>query len=218
MRLLLIGAPGAGKGTQAVRLAEHFGITHISSGDLLRKHVEDETPFGVQIKEFVSRGDLVPDQMVLDMLRKPIVEASARGGYVLDGFPRTVAQAEALDGLLRRRGQDLDRVVFFDVPRDELIRRLTGRRVCRQCGAAFHLVSAPPKAAGRCDQCGGALYQREDDAEATVARRLDVYQTQTAPLLDYYRRRGLLVQVAGEGPVEEVADRIRRAVKEPVPR
>jgi adenylate kinase len=137
---------------------------------------------------------------------------------VLDGFPRTVAQAEALDALLRRRRQELDRVIFFDVSRDELIRRLTGRRICRKCGTAFHMVSAPPKAAGRCDQCGGELYQREDDAEATVARRLDVYQTQTAPLLDYYRRRGLLVRVAGEGPVEEVADRIRRAVKEPVPR
>ena len=143
-----------------------------------------------------------------------LARPDASGGYVLDGFPRTVTQAEALDGLLRRRGQELDRVIFFDVSRDELLRRLTGRRICRQCGTAFHLVSAPPKVAGRCDQCGGELYQREDDAESTVARRLDVYQTQTAPLLDYYKERGLLVRVRGEGSVDEVAAQIQKAVRE----
>jgi adenylate kinase len=143
-----------------------------------------------------------------------LARPDASGGYVLDGFPRTVTQAEALDGLLRRRGQELDRVIFFDVSRDELLRRLTGRRICRQCGTAFHLVSAPPKVAGRCDQCGGELYQREDDAESTVARRLDVYQTQTAPLLDYYKERGLLVRVRGEGSVDEVGAQIQKAVRE----
>ena len=217
-RVIFLGAPGAGKGTQARRFAAGSGVPQVATGDMLREAVAAGTPLGIEAKRFMDQGALVPDEVVIGLVDERLARPDAAGGYVLDGFPRTVAQAEALDGLLRRRGQDLDRVVFFDVPRDELIRRLTGRRVCRQCGAAFHLVSAPPKAAGRCDQCGGALYQREDDAEATVARRLDVYQTQTAPLLDYYRRRGLLVQVAGEGPVEEVADRIRRAVKEPVPR
>ncbi len=166
----------------------------------------------------MDSGALVPDDVVIGLVDERLARPDAAGGYVLDGFPRTVAQAEALDGLLTRRGQGLDRVIFFDVSRPELIRRLTGRRICRQCGAAFHLVSAPPSVAGRCDQCDGELYQREDDAEATVARRLDVYETQTAPLLDYYRRRGLLVRVAGEGAMEQVADRIRKAVKEPVPR
>ncbi len=217
-RVIFLGAPGAGKGTQARRLASESGGPQVATGDMLREAVAGGTPLGREAKRFMDSGALVPDEVVIGLVDERLARPDAAGGYVLDGFPRTVAQAEALDGLLRRRGQDLDRVVFFDVPRDELIRRLTGRRVCRQCGAAFHLVSAPPKAPGRCDQCGGALYQREDDAETTVARRLDVYQTQTAPLLDYYRRRGLLVQVAGEGPVEEVADRIRRAVKEPVPR
>ena len=218
MNLILFGPPAAGKGTQAKRLVAERGMVQLSTGDMLRAARTSGSELGKRVAAIMDGGSLVSDEIVIALIEERLPEAEAAGGAIFDGFPRTVAQAEALDGLLRRRGQDLDRVVFFDVPRDELIRRLTGRRVCRQCGAAFHLVSAPPKAAGRCDQCGGALYQREDDAEATVARRLDVYQTQTAPLLDYYRRRGLLVQVAGEGPVEEVADRIRRAVKEPVPR
>jgi adenylate kinase len=163
----------------------------------------------------MDQGALVPDEVVIGLVDERLSRPDAGPGYVLDGFPRTVAQAEALDALLRRRGQDLDRVVFFEVSREELLRRLTGRRICRRCGTAFHLVSAPPKTEGRCDQCGGELYQREDDAESTVARRLDVYQTQTAPLLDYYGKRGLLVRVAGEGPVDHVAAAIQRAVKEP---
>jgi adenylate kinase len=161
----------------------------------------------------MDSGALVPDEVVIGLVDERLARPDAASGYVLDGFPRTVAQAEALDALLRRRGQDLDRVIFFDVSRDELLRRLTGRRICRQCGTAFHLISAPPRAAGRCDQCGGELYQRPDDAEATVAHRLDVYQKQTAPLLDYYRDRGLLVRVEGEGPVERVAESIQKAVR-----
>jgi adenylate kinase len=164
----------------------------------------------------MDSGALVPDEVVIGLVDERLARPDAAGGYVLDGFPRTVAQAEALDTLLHRRGQDLDRVIFFDVSRDELLRRLTGRRICRRCGTTFHLVSAPPKVAGICDQCGGELYQREDDAEETVGRRLDVYQTQTAPLLDYYKRRGLLVRVEGEGPVARVAEAITKAVKEPV--
>ena len=215
-RVIFLGAPGAGKGTQARRLAAGSGVPQVATGDMLREAAAAGTPLGREAKRFMDQGVLVPDEVVIGLVDERLSRPDAGKGYVLDGFPRTVAQAEALDALLRRLGQDLDRVVFFDVSRDELLRRLTGRRVCRQCGTAFHLVSAPPKAAGRCDQCGGELYQRDDDAEATVGRRLDVYQTQTAPLLDYYRKRGLLVRVAGEGPVDQVAAAIQKAVKEPV--
>ena len=215
-RVIFLGAPGAGKGTQARRLAAGSGVPQVATGDMLREAAAAGTPLGREAKRFMDQGALVPDEVVIGLVDERLSRPDAGKGYVLDGFPRTVAQAEALDALLRRLGQDLDRVVFFDVSRDELLRRLTGRRVCRQCGTAFHLVSAPPKAAGRCDQCGGELYQRDDDAEATVGRRLDVYQTQTAPLLDYYRKRGLLVRVAGEGPVDQVAAAIQKAVREPV--
>jgi adenylate kinase len=215
-RVIFLGAPGAGKGTQARRLAAGSGVPQVATGDMLREALAAGAPLGLEAKRYMDQGALVPDEVVIGLVDERLSRVDAGPGYVLDGFPRTVAQAEALDALLRRRGQDLARVVFFDVSRDELLRRLTGRRVCRQCGTAYHLVSAPPKAEGRCDQCGGELYQRDDDRESTVARRLDVYQTQTAPLLDYYRKRGLLVRVAGEGPVEQVADAIQKAVKEPV--
>jgi adenylate kinase len=215
-RVIFLGAPGAGKGTQARRLAAGSGVPQVATGDMLREAAVAGTPLGREAKRFMDQGALVPDDVVIGLVAERLSRADAGTGYVLDGFPRTVAQAEALDALLRRLGQDLNRVVFFEVSRDELLRRLTGRRVCRQCGTAFHLVSAPPKVAGQCDQCGGELYQRDDDAEATVGRRLDVYQTQTAPLLDYYRKRGLLVRVTGEGPVDRVAEAIQKAVKEPV--
>lgn len=217
-RVIFLGAPGAGKGTQARRLAGEAGAPQVATGDMLREAAAEGTPLGREAKRYMDSGALVPDEVVIGLVDERLARADAATGYVLDGFPRTVAQAEALDGLLGRRRQELDRVIFFDVSRPELIRRLTGRRICRKCGTTFHMVSAPPRTAGRCDVCGGELYQREDDAEATVARRLDVYETQTAPLLDYYRRRGLLVRVAGEGAMEDVADRIRKAVKEPVPR
>jgi adenylate kinase len=213
-RVIFLGAPGAGKGTQARRLAASSGVPQVATGDMLREAVAEGTRLGREAKRYMDSGALVPDGVVIGLVDERLARPDASGGYVLDGFPRTVAQAEALDGLLRRRGQELDRVIFFDVSRDELLRRLTGRRICRQCGTAFHLVSAPPKVAGRCDQCGGELYQREDDAESTVARRLDVYQTQTTPLLDYYKERGLLVRVRGEGSVDEVAAQIQKAVRE----
>jgi adenylate kinase len=175
MRLLLIGAPGAGKGTQAVRLAEHFGITHISSGDLLRQHVTDGTPFGRQVQQFVSRGDLVPDQMVLDMLRKPIVEASAKGGYVLDGFPRTVEQAEVAYQTARELGVAVQVAAYLDVGRDELVRRLLAR--------------------GR----------GSDDTQAVIEHRLEVYDQKTMPMIDYYAKRERLVTVNGARPADEVS-------------
>jgi adenylate kinase len=215
-RIIFLGAPGAGKGTQARRLAAESGVPQVATGDMLREAVAEGTPLGREAKRYMDSGALVPDEVVIGLVDERLARPDAASGYVLDGFPRTVAQAEALDVLLHRRGQDLDRVIFFDVSRDELLRRLTGRRICRRCGTTFHLVSAQPKVAGVCDHCGGELYQREDDAAGTVGRRLDVYQTQTAPLLDYYKRRGLLVRVEGEGPMAQVADAIKKAVKEPV--
>jgi len=212
-RVIFLGAPGAGKGTQARRLAVGWSVPQVATGDMLREAVAEGTPLGREAKRFMDSGALVPDEVVIGLVDERLARPDAGSGYVLDGFPRTVAQAEALDALLRRRGQELDRVIFFDVSRGELLRRLTGRRICRQCGTAFHLVSAPPRTAGRCDQCGGELYQREDDTETTVVRRLDVYGKQTAPLLDYYRQRGLLVRVDGEGPVERVAGAIQKAVR-----
>ena len=211
-RVIFIGAPGAGKGTQAIHLAREWGVPHIATGDMLREAVAAKTPLGLEARRHMDSGGLVPDDVVIGLVGERLGRPDAKAGWVLDGFPRTVAQAEALDALVARKGIALDRVVFFDVSRPELLRRLTGRRVCRACGRTFHLVSAPPAAAGKCDGCGGELYQRPDDSEATVATRLDVYQTQTAPLLDYYRGRGLLAEVAGEGPVDRVADAIRGVV------
>jgi len=185
---------------------------------MLREAVAAKTPLGLEAKRHMDSGGLVPDDVVIGLVGERLAQPDAKAGVVLDGFPRTVAQAEALDALFARTGRSLDRVVFFDVSRDELLRRLTGRRVCRACGRTFHLVSAPPTVAGKCDACGGELYQRDDDSEATVATRLDVYQKQTAPLLDYYRSRGLLAQVRGEGSVSQVTDAIRKATGQAVAR
>jgi adenylate kinase len=212
-RVIFLGPPGAGKGTQARELAQEWGVPQIATGDMLREAVAQKTPLGLEAKRYMDSGGLVPDQVVIGLVGERLEQRDAKAGWVLDGFPRTAAQAEALDALLQRRGETLQRVIFFDVSRLELMRRLTGRRVCRRCGAGYHLVSAPPKTAGTCDKCGGELYQRDDDSEATVVKRLDVYETQTAPLLDYYRRRGLLTAIQGEGTVESVAAAIRRSMK-----
>jgi adenylate kinase len=185
----------------------------VATGDMLRDAVHDGTRLGVEAKRYMDRGALVPDEVVIGLVDERLARDDAARGWVLDGFPRTVAQAEALDQLLLRRGVDVDRVIFFDVPGDELRRRLTGRRVCRRCGTAFHLASSPPAVPGRCDRCGGELYQREDDAADAVTHRLEVYATQTAPLLDYYRRRNLLTAVGGAGEVDKVTEAIRQAFR-----
>lgn len=212
IRVVFLGAPGAGKGTQARQLAAEWGVPQVATGDMLREAVARKTPLGLEAKRYMDSGALVPDEVVIGLVADRLAQADAKPGFVLDGFPRTVAQAEALDRMLRERGTPLDRVVFLDVSRPELLRRLTGRRTCRSCGAGYHMVSAPPTVDGRCDKCGGELYQREDDAEGPVAKRLDVYRTQTEPLLDYYRGKGLLAETAGEGPLPQVADGIRKAV------
>jgi adenylate kinase len=209
VRVAFLGPPGAGKGTQARELAGEWGVPHVATGDMLREAAAAGTPLGREAKGYMDRGALVPDDVIIRMIAERLRQPDARGGFLLDGFPRTIAQAEGLERLLKDLGQPLDRVVYFDVSEPELLRRLTGRRVCRACQAAFHLVSAPPKAAGVCDRCGGALYQREDDSEATVRNRLGVYARQTAPLLDWYRGRGLLASVPGEGPIETIRAAVR---------
>jgi len=216
VRVIFLGPPGAGKGTQAQSLAREWGVPHIATGDMLREAVAAKSRLGLEAKRHMDSGGLVPDDVVIGLVGFRLMEPDAKNGCVLDGFPRTVAQAEALDEMFKGKDIALDRVVFFDVSRAELLRRLTGRRICRSCGRSFHSVSAPPAVAGKCDACGGELYQRADDSEATVATRLDVYQTQTAPLLDYYRGRKLLAEVAGEGPVDRVAEAIRAAVGQAV--
>jgi adenylate kinase len=216
LRVIFLGPPGAGKGTQAGALAREGGVPQVATGDMLREAAAKGTPLGVEAKRYMDTGALVPDAVVIGLVGERLQQPDARRGWVLDGFPRTVAQAEALDRLLAEKGIDLARVVFFDVPRAELLRRLTGRRVCPKCGATYHLVSAPPRTPDVCDRCRTALDQRADDAEAAVTKRLDVYATQTAPLLDYYRGRGILSAINGAAPVAEVGAAIRKALGEAV--
>ncbi len=211
MRVAFLGPPGAGKGTQARDLAQEWGVLHLATGDMLREAVAAGSQLGREAKRYMDQGALVPDDVIIRMMAERLGAVDVAGGFILDGFPRTIAQAEALARLLKDLGQTLDTVVYFDVSEPELLRRLTGRRVCRACGHSFHLTSNPPKRAGVCDACGGELYQREDDGEATVRNRLGVYRRQTAPLLDYYRQRNLLATVSGEGPLATIRDAIRSA-------
>ena len=215
MRLIFLGPPGAGKGTQARALAQEWGVPQIATGEMLREAVAAGTPLGREAKRIMETGALVPDDVIVGLIAERLREPDAARGFILDGFPRTIGQAEALNRLLKDLGQSLDAVVYFDVAEAELLRRLTGRRLCRQCQTAFHLVSAPPARPGVCDRCGGELYQRDDDGETTARHRLDVYARQTAPLLDYYRGRGLLTPIQGEGAVDTIRTAIRRAATEP---
>jgi adenylate kinase len=212
VRVAFLGPPGAGKGTQARELAREWGVPQVATGDMLREAVAAKTPLGIEAKRYMDQGALVPDEVVIGAAADRLAAADAARGFILDGFPRTIAQAEALARLLKDSGQALDVVLYFDVSEPELLRRLTGRRVCRACGHTFHLTSSPPTRAGVCDKCGGELYQRADDSEATVRNRLEVYRKQTSPLLDYYRQRNLLTTVSGEGSVEAIRAAIRSAV------
>ena len=214
MRVIFLGPPGAGKGTQAKALAQEWGVPQIATGEMLRDAVKAGTPLGREAQRVMESGGLVSDDVMVGIIAERLRQPDAARGFILDGFPRTIAQAEALNRLLKDLGQALDGVVYFDVPEAELIRRLTGRRLCRQCQTAYHLVSAPPKREGICDRCGGELYQRDDDSESTVRHRLEVYARQTAPLLDYYRGRGVLTTVKADGDVDAITGAIRRAVTE----
>jgi adenylate kinase len=211
MRLLFLGPPGAGKGTQARELAREWGVPQVATGDMLREAMTAGTPLGRAAKQYYDRGELVPDDVILKMVAERFGQPDAEQGFILDGFPRTIAQAEGLAAMLDRLGHNVDSVIYFDVSEPELVRRLTGRRLCRACQTPFHIVSAPPKRAGVCDKCGGELYQRVDDSEATVRNRLRVYERQTAPLLDYYRKRGLLRTVSGEGAIDKIRQALREA-------
>ena len=208
MRLILLGPPGAGKGTQAKRLIERYGIPQISTGDILRAAVREGTELGKKAKQYMDAGQLVPDEVVIGIIRERLKEADCAKGFILDGFPRTVPQAEALKSVLAELGQALDHVVSIEVPDEDLVERLTGRRTCRNCGAMYHVKFTPPKQEGVCDKCGGELYQRDDDKEETIRARLKVYHDQTAPLVEFYNEEGLLRRIDGVGSVDEIYGRI----------
>ncbi|WP_136516433.1 adenylate kinase [Geomonas edaphica] len=204
MNLILLGPPGVGKGTQAKLLIDRFGIPQISTGDILRAAVKDLTPMGVKAKGFMDAGALVPDEVVIGIVEERLAQPDCQKGFILDGFPRTVPQADALGKVLSGMGKQIDHVVSLSVDKDELLKRLTGRRACSKCGAGYHVDFAPSKVAGVCDACGGDLFQREDDKEATILNRLAVYEAQTAPLISYYGAAGVLRSVDGLGTVDGV--------------
>lgn len=207
-RVVLLGPPGAGKGTQAKLLQEKFAACQISTGDILRQAIADQTPLGKEAGQYVSRGALVPDDVIVKLVAARLKEQDCAKGFILDGFPRTIPQAENLDRILKQMGLGLNRVLSVQVPRSVIIERLAGRRTCKNCGALSHVAFSPTKKAGVCDQCGGEIYQRTDDQEETVANRLRVYENQTAPLIEYYRQRNLLRELDGVGTVEEIRRRV----------
>lgn len=204
MNILFMGPPGAGKGTQAERIVETFGIPHISTGDAFRLAMKEGTPLGQKAKEYVDQGLLVPDEITNGIVRERLLLEDCNKGFLLDGFPRTLQQAEALDLMLSDMGRSIDHVVNLRVDRGLLLARLTGRRICKSCGSTYHVMFNPPKQEGVCDKCGGELYQRSDDTEAKVGTRLDEYISKTAPLLHYYTSKGLLREVDGEKEIDEV--------------
>jgi len=208
MNIVLLGPPGAGKGTQAKRMIERYGIPQISTGDMLRAAVAEKTALGLEAQKYMDAGQLVPDSVVVGLVKERIQKDDCKKGYMLDGFPRNVSQAETLDKMLSELGQKIDHVVCIEVPEEELIQRLTGRRTCRKCGAGYHVMFDPPKKEGVCDKCGGELYQRDDDNVQTVTSRLKVYKEQTEPLIAYYEKQGKLRRINGLGSIDEIFNRI----------
>ncbi|MFJ2259862.1 adenylate kinase [Streptomyces sp. NPDC087844] len=214
MRIVLVGPPGAGKGTQAAFLAKNLLIPHISTGDLFRANISQQTELGKLAKSYMDEGNLVPDEVTIAMAKDRMEQPDAANGFLLDGFPRNVSQAEALDQALKADGVELDGVLDLEVPEDEVVKRIAGRRVCRnESSHVFHVTYSPPKKEGVCDVCGGELYQRDDDTEETVRKRLDVYHTQTEPIIDYYGAQGLVVTISALGKVDEVTKRAMDALK-----
>lgn len=214
LRAVLLGPPGAGKGTQAVKLVEKYEIPHISTGDIFRKNIKEGTELGKKAQEYMNAGALVPDELVVDLVKDRLQQDDCKNGFLLDGFPRTIFQAEKLDEFLSESNLKMDIVINLKVEKEALIKRLTGRRVCKDCGASYHIVNIPPKKEGVCDICGGELIQRKDDNIETVENRINVYEEQTAPLIGYYKEAGSLVDFDGEASLDEVFDAIVQAIGE----
>jgi len=208
MRVIFLGPPGVGKGTQADFISQKYGIPKLSTGDLLRESVSKETSLGKEAKGYMNRGELVPDAVVIGLVEEKLGSTECQQGFLLDGFPRTVAQADQLSSYLTAKGEALNRVVYFSLSKDEIVRRISGRRSCPDCKAVYHLESIPPKREGICDTCGKALIQRNDDKPETIESRLAVYQEQTAPLIEYYQNRNILGELDGAGLVSAVQDRL----------
>jgi adenylate kinase len=210
LNLILLGPPGAGKGTQAQRMGERYHIPQISTGDILRAAVKGSTPLGTKAKGFMDQGQLVPDDIVIGIIEERLKAKDCHPGFILDGFPRTIPQAEALEPILTKIGKKIDHVINIEVESEELVRRLTGRRTCKNCGAMFHLLFQPPKKEGICDRCGGPLYQRADDNEETIRTRLKEYEKQTTPLVEYYQGQKALRSIQGMGGPDQIFDQIVR--------
>jgi len=216
MYIIILGAPGAGKGTQADILSQEMNLPHIASGDLFRLALEKKTELGLLAKNYMDRGQLVPDEVTLKMILERLGQPDCARGCLFDGFPRTLHQAEVLDKALEEQGKAVDRAIYIEVPEEQLVKRLSGRWLCRNCQTPYHMVNSPPKTPGKCDKCGGELYQRPDDREETVRERLDVFLAQTVPILDYYKKQGKLVRVDGNQGRQEVAKSMIFALKAPM--
>ncbi len=213
MRLVFLGPPGAGKGTQSEKLSKELNIPHISTGDIFRKNIKEQTTLGIKAKEYMDKGLLVPDDIVVEIVKTRLLESDCKEGFMLDGFPRTEIQAKALDNALKEMGLKLDCVINIEVPSEELISRLTGRRVCKECGTIYHIKYDPPKIEGICGLCGGQLIQRDDDTRETVERRLKVYRAETEPLIKYYTDKNILITLDGNKDAEEVFEDLKGAIR-----
>jgi adenylate kinase len=213
MNLVMLGPPGAGKGTQAALLAERIGIPHVATGDLFRTALKEETELGLTAKSYMDRGELVPDEVTVAMVRERLAESDCDGGVIMDGFPRTVEQAKALEEILAEQDKAIDAALFINAEEDELVNRLSSRWTCRDCQAVYNVFSNPPREEGKCDVCGGELYQRADDVPETVRNRIRVYGDQTSPLVEYYRDQGLLITIKSEGGIERVQEKILEALQ-----
>ncbi|MCD6567372.1 MAG: adenylate kinase [Dehalococcoidia bacterium] len=214
MYFVMLGAPGAGKGTQADLLSEELGFPHIASGDLFRQNLEKQTELGLLAKAYMQKGGLVPDEVTIKMILERIAAPDCDSGCLLDGFPRTLGQAEALDEAFAVQGRNVDRAIYIHVPSEVLVKRLGGRWICRKCQATYHIIASPPKVKGKCDRCGGELYQRADDVEETIRERLRVFFEQTSPIIDFYREQGKLVEVDGDKDIQEVTRDVLSALAE----
>jgi adenylate kinase len=215
MYIIVLGGPGAGKGTQAGILSEQMNLAHIASGDLFRQALGKKTRVGLLAKNYMDKGELVPDEITIKMILERIDQPDCVSGCIFDGFPRTLQQAKALDKALKGQGKSIDNTIYIEVPNEELVKRLSGRWLCRRCQAPYHMTSSQPKVRGRCDKCGGELYQRSDDMEETIKERLDIFFAHTVPILDYYEKQGKLIRVNGNQGIQEVAREIISALRAP---